>query len=468
MNRTIISIFEAMRVDPLIYERYIDEMAARGVRIEAITEASSVSELASVVYEAEGVGRIISSTPTLEIKWAGVYEVRQPVAVALVNWPAILAGELDNATAEETRSYVMRRMFGEGGSELEHAVCEYYGIKPGTFITAMCVVHSVLPATLGVYEGAVINPATMDKMGAKQAVAEVLRAARAESESRGLDIAFSKKLVEDILVIMGILPLVRKSREVESMVVSPADAIKSGRYQVQVRYADEIADAYLECAQDGKIMSCMAKSYGVADGLAMQYGSLHGLHAAVVVYKDMADVAGTRKPVARFLVERAVCTKCGTMHAVVSRRYTDGATFSIPVAEFVAKCIAEGVENSVLTGEDNVACKVCSSPLMTVLDVPVGLEHPIWSDWAPMSLLVEVPGTSDLMELRVTNAREMDQTVAGLMTYQNLAGSHMENAAIDTRSNPEVGRLYELACKLACIEEPPISQSLLESLIGND
>jgi len=465
MNRAI-SIFEAMGVNPLIYERFIDEMAARGIRIEAITEASSVSDLADAIYGAKGVGSLVSSIPSLEMKWLGIYEVRHAVAVAIANWATTINDYVDSTIIEEMRSYIITRLFGGNGSELEPAVCRYYGIEPGTFITAMCLVHNALDTALGVYDGVIVNPATMEKMSAKQAIAEVLRAARADAEAHGLDISFSKKLVEDILVVMGILALVRKSREVESMVVSPAYAIKSGRYQVQVRYANEIADAYMECYRDGKIRSCMAKDYGVADGLAMQYGSLHGVHAVVVIYKDMTDVAGMRKPVARFLVERAVCVQCGTMHTVISRRYSDGDTFSVSVAEFVAKCIAEGVENSVLTGEDSVACKVCSSSLMTVLDVPIGLDHPIWSDWALLSMLVQVPGTADIMELRFGRI-DVGCTISGLIVAQNLGGSHMDNDPIDPLSNPEVGRLYELACKLARIEEPPISQGQLILMIGD-
>jgi hypothetical protein len=56
MNRTM-SIFEAMGVDPLVYERFIDEMAARGICLEVGSEPMSVSEFAEAIYSAEGIDR---------------------------------------------------------------------------------------------------------------------------------------------------------------------------------------------------------------------------------------------------------------------------------------------------------------------------------------------------------------------------------------------------------------------------
>jgi hypothetical protein len=365
----------------------------------------------------------------------------------------------------------MRHLFDLAGHdvvETEAAVCSYYGIKPGKFIEALCLVEGAVDRVLLAHGGYVVCPKTMQKLSAKQVVGYVLQEVRSRAESEETGIVFSKRLVEDILTLLGVMAVVRKSQEVKSMVaLSPAEAIESERYQVEVRYADEIADAYLECAREGHINSCMAKDYGVADGLSMQYGSLHGIHAAVVIYKDMSDMAGTRKPVARFLVERAVCVNCGTIHTVISRRYSDGGMVSMSVAEFVAKCIAERTENSVMGGEGVVTCKACSYPLMTVLDVPVGLEHPVWSDWAPMSLLVQVPGTADIKELRFTSAVDMEQSVAERLVWQHVGGNHIDNEVIDPMNNPEVGRLYELACKLARIEEPPISQGKLILMIGD-
>jgi hypothetical protein len=53
------------------------------------------------------------------------------------------------------------------------------------------------------------------------------------------------------------------------------------------------------------------------------------------------------------------------------------------------------------------------------------------------------------------------------MVLQHVSGNHINNEAVDPMSNPEVARLYELACTLARIEEPPISQGQLILMIGD-
>jgi hypothetical protein len=466
-----------MQVDPLIYERFIDEMAARGISLEVGSEPMIVSEFAEAIYSAQGAEIFASSVPSLERRMDDIRHIKERIRAAEWQWAHLWVLDSpdepidDSPGSVDPRYIAMRHLFDGDGQDVvaaEAAVCSYYGIKPGTFITAMCLVEEAVDRVLIAHGGAVVCFKTTQKLSAKQVVCSVLQKSRSRAELERTGIVFSKRLVEDILTILGILAIVRKPQEVRSLVaLSPAEAIESERYQVQVRYADEIADTYLECAQEGHINSCMAKDYGVADGLSRQYGSLHGVHAAVVVYKDMTDMAGTRKPVARFLVERAVCVNCGTIHTVISRRYSDGSLFALSIAEFVAKCIADRTENSVMYGEGGMACRVCSYPLMTVLNLPVGLDHPVWSDWAPMSLLVQVPGKADIMELRFTSAVDIEQSVADRMVWQHVSGEHIDNEPLDPMSNPEVGRLYELACKLARIEEPPISQGRLILMIGD-
>ena len=474
MTRSL-SIFEAMRVDPLVYERFIDEMAARGISLEVSSEPMTVSEFAEAIYSAQGAEIFASSIPSLERRMEAIRDIREHIQAADWQWAHLwvldsLDEPIDDSPGSlDPRYMAMRYLFDVAGQDVvatEAAVCSYYGIKPSTFIAALGMVEMAVDRVLLAHGGTVVCRKTMQKLSAKQAIGSVLQEVRSSAEPEETGIVFPRRLVEDILTILGVMAIVRKSQEVKSLVaLSPAEAIASGRYQVEVRYADEIAEVYLACAQEGRINSCMAKDYGVADGLSMQYGSLHGVHAVVVIYKDMTDMAGTRKPAARFLVERAVCPKCGALHTVISRRYSDGSLFALSVAEFVAKCIADRVENAVMYGEGAMACRVCSYPLMTVLNVPVGLEHPVWCDWAPMSLLVEVPGSADIIELRFTGAVDMEQSVADRMVLQHVSGNHINNEAVDPMSNPEVARLYELACKLARIEEPPISQDQLILMI---
>jgi hypothetical protein len=477
MNRTM-SIFEAMNVDPLIYERFIDEMAARGIFIELPEEFPFISTLAAEIYRSREVLESVASTPSLRMKSQIINDILSRIQAAEEQWNHMWLDVdidyTDEPIGDRTRDCNPRYralcyLFGkeEGVVWLEASVCQYYGIKPGTFLSAMSAVRDAVRVVLAVQDGVVVSRGTLQVVSAKQAVNDILRSLRMAHKHRVVDTPALRKLVEDILSLLGFMAILRKSQEVSAIVSSPARAIEADRYVFEVRCADEIADTYFECAQEGNILSCMGKYDGVADGLALQYGSLHGVHAAVVIYKDMTDIAGTRKPVARFLVERAVCVKCGALHTVISRRYSNGSLFALSVAEFVAKCIARSQENSVLYGEDLAVCKLCFSPLMTVLDVPIGLDHPVSSDWAPISMLVQVPDTADIMELRFTSAADMEQSVVNYVAWQHVSGNHLDNEVIDPMSNPEVARLYELACKLARIEEPPISQDQLILMIGD-
>jgi hypothetical protein len=469
------SVFEAMVVDPLIHERFIDEMAARGISLEVGSEPMAVSELVEAIYTARGEEIFVSSIPSLGQRMEAIRNIREWIQAAEWQWAHLWTLDspdepIDNSPGSLDPRYIaMTHLFARSAGnvvETEAAVCQYYGIKPGTFITAMCMVESAVDRVLQAHGGAVVCGETMQKLSAKQVVGYVLQEVRPMAELEEPGIVFSKRLVEDILTLLGVMAIVRKSREVESMSVSPEQAIKSGRYQVQVRYADEIADAYRECAQEGNITSCMAKRYSVADGLSLQYGSLRGVHAVVVIYKTHAD--GTRKPVARFLVERAACVNCGTIHTVISRRYSDGAMFSMSVAEFVAKCIADGVERSAMYEQGSLACKVCSSPLATVLDVPEGIEHPVWCDWAMLCVLFQVPDTPKLMEVQFSGVAGIDRAVIEAMTFQRPGANHViDGQGLDPRTSPGAWRLYELACKLAHMEEPPISQDRLASIIDN-
>jgi len=475
MNRTM-SIFEAIQVDPLIYERFIDEMAARGIFIELPEEFPFISTLAAKIYRSGDVLASVASTPSLQMKSQIINDILGRIQAAEEQWNhRWLDVDIDYTDVPiddrpdscDPRYRALCYLFGkeEGVVGLETSVCQYYGIKPGTFLSAMSAVRDAIRAVLAVRDGVVVSRSTLQALSAKQAVNDILRSLRMAHKHRVGDTPALRKLVEDILSLLGFMAILRKSQEVSAIVSSPARAIESDRYVFEVRCADEIADTYLECAQEGNILSCMGKFDEVADGLALQYGSLHGVHAVVMIYKDMTAVSGTRKPVARFLVERAVCVHCGAIHTVISRRYSDGSLFALSVAEFVAKCIARSQENSVLYGEDLAVCKLCSSPLMTVLDVPVGLDHPVSSDWAPLSLLVEEPNTADLMELRFSSSTDMESSVARRMMLQGLNGSHLDNYPMDPEEDPEVARLYELACKLARIEEPPISQDQLILMI---
>jgi len=474
MTRSL-SIFEAMRVDPLVYERFIDEMAARGIYLELGLEPIAVSELVEAVYTARGEEIFVSSIPSLARRMDDIRYIRERIQAAEEQWAHLWSLDSPDEPIDyslgslDPRYRSMTHLFmeiGEDAVEAEAAVCSYYGIKPGTFIEAMCMVENAVDRVVLAHGGAVVCRETMQKLSAKQVVGCVLQDVRTSAESEEKGIVFSKRLVEDTLTLLGVMAIVRKSREVESMSVSPEQAIRSGRYQLQVRHADEIADAYLECAQEGNISSCMAKSRGIADGLALQYGSLRGVHAVVVIYKTHAD--GTRKPIARFLVERAVCPKCGALHTVISRRYSDGAMFSMAAAEFVAKRIVEATENAVLLGDRRAECKLCSSPLMTVLDAPEGLEHPVWCDWAPMSVLFQIPDTPNRIEVRFHCVPGMDRDVAGAMTFQRPGANHIAEAQqLDPRTSPGAWSMYELAYKLARIEEPPISQDQLILMIGD-
>jgi len=469
MSRTL-SVFEVLGVDPLIYERYIDEMAARGIYLELEAEPVTVFLLVEAVYTARGEEIFASSIPSLGQRMAAIGDIRERIQAAGWQWDAHswLLGSPDEPIDDspdslDPRYIAMKHLFGEDAMEKEAAVCQYYGIKPGAFIEAMRMVESAVDRVLLAYRGAVVCQETMQKLSPKQVVGYVLQEVRSMAEEEERGIVFSKRLVEDILTVLGVMAIARKSREIEAMSASPEHALKSGRYQVQVHYADEIADVYMECAYKGNIWSCMAKEHGVVDGLSLQYGSLRGVHAVVVIYKTHTN--GTRVPVARFLVERAICPKCGTMHTVVSRRYSDGAIFSMAAAEFIARRITEAMENAVLAEEYRAQCKLCSTSLMTVLDVPDGLEHPVWCDWAPMSVLFQVPDTSKLMEIRFTGMAGMDKVVAEAMTFQTPGANHIEGQGLDPHASPDAWRLYELACKLARVEEPPISQDQLTLMI---
>jgi hypothetical protein len=461
-----------------VYERFIDEMAARGIFIELPEEFPFISTLAVTIYRSREVLESVASTPSLQMKGQIINDILSRIQAAEEQWNHMwIDVDIDYTDVPiddrpdscDPRYRALCYLFGkkEGVVGLETSVCQYYGIKPGTFLSAMSAVRDAVRVVLAVQDGVVVSRSTMQAVSAKQAINDVLRNLRTAHKHRIGDTPALRKLVEDILSLLGFMAILRKPHEVSAIVSSPARAIESDRYVFEVRCADEIADTYLECAQEGNILSCMGKYDGVADGLALQYGSLHGVHAVVVIYKDLTDVAGTRKPVARFLVERAVCVNCGAMHTVISRRYSDGAMFSMSVAEFVAKCIADRQENSVLYGEDLAVCKLCSSPLMTVLDVPIGLDHPVSCDWAPLSLLVEEPDTADLIELRFSSSVDMEPSVASRIVWQELNGSHLDNYPMDPQEDPEVARLYELACQLARMEEPPISQGRLILIIGD-